>query len=276
MSELQSSRRLRCPCGNSHQPVQSNDPRPIRILARDKHGEKLSIVSDKAELKDSRIEIEFVQRGESGRAMYVCELHYSTDVMRRAMRFAILQSAFRRGLQSVNVRESSSKGEFDDDPFINETRIVDVESQAKLMFQEGEGFEPFHQWLKVSPDDWKVCMLLSNAYWTRSQVRTLASPQFREMTKGLVLGRYKPDFPSFPELLLDVEFMGYWELAGCLVSIFGLNLAAAEVCIGNSNEINLSYEKKSVLISHLGQSRFPPHLLRSSIKRRLQGTVSSS
>jgi hypothetical protein len=73
----------------------------------------------------------------------------------------------------------------------------------------------------------------------------------------MVAGIHKPDFPSFPPALLDVEYLGYWELAGCLRNW------SAEA--GRESRMELSH--------HHGGERFPAHLLRASARQRLQGTV---
>lgn len=276
MTETEHPRQARCPCGTKHKPSESENLRPVRILARDKQGARLSLIDDRAGEGGSRIEIHFIPRGESPRATYFCEMHHATGVLRRAMRFAILQSALRRGLHTINVNESSRDDNSNGSSLPGESHIIEVERETKLMFQEDEELAPFRQWLMDAPDDWQACMLLSNAYWTRTQVRVLATPRFRELTRGLVLGRYKPDFPSFPEALLSVEFLGYWELAGCLASQFGPYLSEAEICIGEMLEIQISDRSNIISISHRDQDRFPIHLLRSSIKRRLQGTVADS
>lgn len=276
MTETVHHRQARCPCGTNHKPSEPEDLRLVRILARDKQGARLSLIDDRAEERDSRIEIHFIPRGESPRATYICEMHHATGVLRRAMRFAILQTALRRGLHTINIKESSRDDNSNDSSLPSESRIIEIERETKLMFQEDDELAPFRQWLMDAPDDWQACMLLSNAYWTRTQVRVLASPRFRKLTRDLVLGRFKPDFPSFPEALLSVEFLGYWELAGCLASQFGPGLSEVEVSIGERLEIQLADRSNTISISHRDQDRFPIHLLRSSIKRRLQGTVANS
>jgi len=276
MTEPERHRKARCPCGTNHKPSEFLGVRPVRILVRDKQGTRLSLIDDRVGEGGSRVEIHFMPRGESGRATYNCEMYRATDVLRRAMRFSILQSALRRGLHTISIKESSRDDDSNGTSLPSELRVIDIERETKLMFQEDVELAPFRQWLLEAPDDWQTCMLLSNAYWTRTQVRVLASPQFRELTRGLVLGRYKPDFPSFPEALLSVEFLGYWELAGCLASQFGPRLSDAEICIGERFEIRLVDQSATISVSHRDQDRFPIHLLRSSIKRRLQGTVANS
>lgn len=276
MTETECHSKARCPCGTNHKPSESQDVRPVRILVRDKQGARLSLIDDRAEERDSRIEIQFIPRGEYRHATYIYEMHQATGVLLRAMRFAILQSALRRELRTINIKESSRDDNSNGSSLPRESRVIEIEHETKIMFQEDEELAPFRQWLLDVPDDWQACMLLSNAYWTRTQVRVLASPQFRDMTRGLVLGRYKPDFPSFPERLLSVEFLGYWELAGCLASQFGPRLSEVEISIGERPEIQLADQSNTISISHRDQDRFPIHLLRSSIKRRLQGTVANS
>jgi len=102
---------------------------------------------------------------------------------------------------------------------------------------------------------------LANAYWTRSQIEVLVSEPFRELTVELMAGHLKPTYPTFPSELLTVEYLSFWELAGCLGSW------AAHATEEDEEDLEIKREGAT--------ERFAEHILRSSMSRRLQGTVLS-
>jgi len=144
-------------------------------------------------------------------------------------------------------------------PFLpNITSRKSVEELAIWAFTHLAGLAPFENWVEKDPAMWDVCLQLANAYWTRSQIEVLVSEPFRELTVELMAGHLKPTHPTFPSELLTVEYLSFWELAGCLGSW------AADATV---EDLEIKREGAT--------ERFAEHILRSSMSRRLQGTVLS-
>jgi len=172
----------------------------------------------------------------------------NSGLLREALILRAVQCARRRGATAVEFT-----------PFLpNITSKESVKDLAIWAFTHLSGLAPFKIWVEEDPDMWDVCLQLANAYWTRSQIEVLVSEPFRELTVELMAGHLKPTYPTFPSELLTVEYLSFWELAGCLGSW------AADA---TAEDLEIKREGAT--------ERFAEHILRSSMSRRLQGTVLS-
>jgi len=269
-----------CPCGNGHRaergsfkawadndkkvfvrrlPPDSEASTYVVLRDRDRFGQHVEIVlrpvaqertepsstspSLEAEMKDGRSgELKVEWKGTDDLQ------EENSDLLREALILRAVQCARRRGATAVEFT-----------PFLpNITSKESVKDLASWAFTHLSGLAPFKIWVEEDPDMWEVCLQLANAYWTRSQIEVLVSEPFRELTVELMAGHLKPTYPTFPSELLTVEYLSFWELAGCLGSW------AADA---TAEDLEIKREGAT--------ERFAEHILRSSMSRRLQGTVLS-
>lgn len=262
-----------CPCGHIHgsdsgavdaewrdgtilvTPADRGEVGPLVFIRdRDRLGQRFEVSASNHSIK---VELTFkyregelvVNATETTQGESTC-----TRDAREALVLRVVQSAFRLGLENITFENLNPFSE-NFEPLDNKS--VDTASLAKKALKEYGGLTVFRAWVEYADDAWETCLKLANGYWTRCQVQVLASEPLRGVTTEMVAGIHKPDFPSFPPALLDVEFLGYWELAGCL-----RNWSAQA---GRESQIEISHRH--------GGERFPEHLLRASARQRLQGTV---
>jgi hypothetical protein len=163
-----------------------------------------------------------------------------------------LQFARRRGASKVALKPPTS-------PVDEPTEINVLAIKAFATFS---GLAPFRDWMTADKKVWEICLKLANAYWTRSQIEVLTSEPYRKWTSEMVLGHLRPNYPAFPGALLDVEYLGFWELAGCL-----------HHWSATASEDDVQVIKRPTSEEIVLSRRYGDEVLRSSMSQRLQGTV---
>lgn len=221
-------------------------PAPDQLIIRDKDrtGKEFEI---SLRLKDGDNTAEFISAKVEPHRIEWCHRD-SNPVLEEALVLRATQFAHRNQWEYVEL-VPKVKG--------LEGKIL-IKELAEHAFTNFAGLSPFKNWVEADPEMWQVCLQLANAYWTRSQIEVLVSEPFREHTIKLMAGHHKPTYPSFPDELLNVEYLGFWDLAGCL-GHWSAGADNAELVINQKN----------------ANERFAKHVLRASMSRRLEGTVLS-
>lgn len=231
------------------QGVDTRGQNQIVIRDHDRTGKKFGIHFRTEDTNNTGSSIEAKVNGHSIEWCHQNDNDESKAALEEAFWLRAIQFAHRNRWERVTVVSKDSGLE----------EIVSIEEKAKFAFTEFAGLLPFKNWVKESPEMWQVCLQLANAYWTRSQIEVLVSEPFREHTIKLMAGHHKPTYPSFPDELLNVEYLGFWDLAGCL-GHWSAEAGADGACF------EIKQDRKP---------RFAKHVLRASMSRRLEGTVLS-